>query len=388
MTEITFHQVEQDLITLYQRKFALEGFDKLMEGREVITGPTAVAMAIALEDANPEEAEDKGVTGKDIASGLKKIAITIRNIIQWLLRHIGALVEKLGLSMQRLGERGKKVKAAVAQLPEAAKAAMGKGDTTLPPETKLDLSALTVDGTFVGSDAEQLNNVIKMGDWINDTYPKMFDSIMTKVEELAKQHMSDDTSEGFFSGLAQVLNASTVLPPVPRSSENFAPSVAAGDQTINTVPMMGDRGLVMYNPKKASDINDNAPVDALRGYLTLELPEYTTKQQAPEGVPPADYETVVKLTDMVNKSIDKNNNGASDVKALMKRRIDSVNKIVAEMEAKGDKGPHTEIVAAVGLMLQRYGKLLTDVHEWYGRTLNQELGYLGLSIDVASQSVE
>lgn len=357
-----------------------------MEGREVITGPTAVAMSIAMEDADPSEAEDKGVTGKDIAAGLKKVGITIKNIVQWLLRTIGQLVEKLGLAMQRLGEKGKKVKAALDSLPEEAKAKMGGEVKELPAETQLDLGALSIDGQFVGTDPEQLNNVIKMGDYINKTYPKMFNDILGKVEQLAKQHAEDETSENFFKALAGVLSSSTQMPGVPLDKENYAPSVAAGDQTVNTVPLMGDRGLVIYNPKKAGDINDNAPVDALRGYMVLAFPEYTTKQGAPDSVEVAKYETVVKLTDMVNKSIDDNNNSTSEAGQLIRSRTESINKLVDELTAKDTKGARVEIIEAIGIMLQRYATLVTEVHKWYGRTLNQELGYLGLSAESANKA--
>lgn len=387
MTEITLHQVEQDLITLRRHRLALEGFHQLMEGREVITGPTAVAMSIAMEDADPEAAEEKGVTGKDIAAGLKKVGITIKNIIQWLLRTIGSLVEKLGIAMQRLGMKGKKVKAALDQLPEEAKAKMGNEVKELPTETVLDLGALSIDGVFVGNDPEQVNNVIKMGDYINKTYPKMFNDIMGKVEQLAKQHAEDETSENFFKALAGVLSSSTQLPTIALDKENYAPSIAAGDQTVNTVPLMGDHGLVIYNPKKAGDINDNAPVDALRGYMVLGFPGYSTKQQAPESAEVATYETVVKLTDMVNKSIDAHNNSVAEVGSILKNRTDSVNKLVDELTAKDTKGARVEIIEAIGIMLQRYATLVTEVHKWYGRTLNQELGYLGLSAEAADKSV-
>jgi hypothetical protein len=385
MADITLTQVDADLARLNQYNLALEGFRRVMEGREVITGPTAVAMRIALEDATVDQDDDKGVTGKDIATGFKKVMITVKNIIQWLLRTIGKLVEKLGLGMQKLGAKGKKVKQALAEMPEEARAAVGKGEAAELPKEVLQPEMLAIDGQFVGNDVEAVNNVIKMGAWINNDFPKMFDKLMGETERLARAHMKDDTSEAFFKGLAGVIKSGASKPPVPFSSENFAPSVMVDGEHTNTMPLMGDQGLVLLNPNGGNVLNENNPVEMLRGWFVIHFGEFNTKQTGVEDIPVADFNTITKLSDMVNGSIDAHIDAAGDVSSLINKRIGSINSLLDEMSKGGGPGAQGEIAMALGVMLQRLTECLTAVQSWYGRTLNQELGYLGLSIEHATK---
>lgn len=384
MAAITLTQVDADLARLNQYNLALEGFRRVMEGREVITGPTAIAMRIALEDAEVDQDDDKGVTGKDIASGFKKVAITVKNIIQWLLRTIGKLVEKIGLGMQKLGAKSRKVKETLAAMPEAERSALGKGEPVQPSGTVLQLEFLSIEGTFVANDVEAVNNVIKMGAWINGDYPKMFDSILGGAEQLARKHMKDDTSEAFFKALGGVIKSGVKNPTVPFASESHS-NVADAGSTKNTVPLMGDQGLVILDPRDSNVINDNNPVEMLRHWFVFHFGEYNTKQTAPEEVPVADFATITKISDMVNGSIDSNNDAGSDVKSLMDKRISSINKLLDDMGQNSGPGASGEIAMAIGVMLQRMSQCMVDVHGYYARTLNQVLGYLGVSLEMASK---
>jgi hypothetical protein len=385
MADITLTQVDADLARLNQYNLALEGFQRVMEGREIVTGPLAVAMRIALEDAEVDQDDDKGVTGKDIATGFKKVAITVKNIIQWLLRTIGKLVEKLGLGMQRLGEKGRKVKQALAEMPEAARASLGKGDASEIPQDVLQPEMLAIAGEFVGNDIEAINNVIKMGTYINGDFPKMFDQIMGTTEQLARKHMNDDTSEEFFKALAATLSTGLKRPTVPFSGDHFAAAVANEEDTINTVPLMGDQGFVMPDPKGSGTLNENNPIEQLRGYFVWHFGDYNTKSTGSVDIPVVDFATISKITDLIDKSINDNIDSSSELKSLMDKRVSATNALLDEM-AKGDgPGARGEIAMCVGVMLQRFADCLTNIHGWYARTLTQELGYLNTCIDVASK---
>jgi hypothetical protein len=376
MTDITLIQVNADLARLNQYNLALEGFRRVMEGREVVTGPTAMAMRIALEDAEVDLKDDKGVTGKDLVTGFKKVMVTVRNIIQWLLRTIGKLVEKLGLGMQKLGEKGRKVKQAIAALPEEQRSALGNGDTTELPQEALQPEMLTIESEFVGNDVEAVNNVIKMGAWINGDFPKMFDSILTSAEQLARKHMKDETSEAYFKALGAAIASGIKKPTVPFSPESYS-NVGSPDQTNNTVPLMGNQGLTIPDAREASMLDHNNPVEMLRSWFVFTFGEYNTKSTGNVTIPVADFATVTKISDMINKSIDENNGGANDVKAMMDRRVNAVNALMDEMAKDGGPGAQGEIALSIGIMLQRLCECMTQVHGWYSRTLNQELGYLG-----------
>lgn len=368
MTEITLQQVSYDLNTLYQRRLALEGFQGLMEGRDVVTGPTADAMRIALEDADSDE---EGVTGKDLATGVKKVAITVKNIIKWLLRTIGKLVEKLGLGMQKLGAKNTAVKQALKSLSEADRSSVSADK---PVEASaLNPAMLCVDGQFVGNDPEQVNNAVKMGDYIHQTFPKMFDSILGKVEQLAKTHASDETSEAFFKAFASLLQSSLVKPDVQFGSTDVTGD--AHDGAIATVPLLGNRGFVMMKPEAASELNSDRPIEALRQVFTFSFPEYNVDKNVPDEIPGADIATVTTLSTLVDKSVGGIQTGESDMKSLISGRVQSIERVVEELSNKGP-GASGEILEAIGLVLQRFAAVMTEVESWYMRTMLQELNYL------------
>lgn len=401
MADITLIQVDADLARLNQYNLALEGFQRLMEGREVITGPTAMAMRIALEDAevDQERDNDKGVSGKDLASGFKKVMITIRNVIQWLLREIGKLIEKLGLGMQKLGNKKSKAQKKRAAMSEQARNNMGKSEELVPPgankeesseETSAEPSApaekvnpvlLSINGTFVGNDVEAVNNVVKMGAWINEDFPKMFDSLMNDVVTIARKNMRTNSAVHFYEELGKSIQRNFIKPKVMFSGQSHT-SGHDDAETINTVPLLGDFGLTMVDPAGADALKGTNPVELLRKWFVMDFGEYNTKKDGDVTIPSSDFQTMSKLLDMVDKSIASAESSAKAGAAVMNKRVDDVNKFLNEMgEADIDSSVPGEIASGIAVIMQRMVKCLTDTQAWYGRTLFQELTYLSACMD-------
>lgn len=378
MTTITFTQVNADLARLNQYNLALEGFRCLMEGRDVVTGPTAVAMRIALEDRDRDDDDksDRGVTGRDIASGFKKVVITVRNIIQWLLRKIGSLVEKLGLGMQKLGNKTSKAQRRAAKKAEAERAEMGKGENAELPKEAIQPDQLSIAGAFVGNDVEAVNNVIKLGTWINNDFPKMFDSLMNGVEHLATTHMKDESSAEFFKGLGELIKNNPPRIGIPYSGQSFASDGAGDKETNNTVPLMGDKGLLVLDPQGNRVLEEDDPVAKLRGWFHFSLADYNTKKPNEGPVPVADFATVEKLISMVNKSVEANSGVAGEVRSTIHGRVKKINALLDTLSEGQDTGVPGQIATAVGVILQRLAECLVSVHSYYARTLNQEVDYL------------
>lgn len=405
MADITFIQVDADLARLNQYNLALEGFQRLMEGREVVTGPTAMAMRIALEDADADEKRDsdKGVSGKDLVSGFKKVMITVRNVIQWLLREIGRLVEKLGLGMQKLGNKKSKAQKKRAAMSEQARSNMGKSEELVPPGAnqqeepaaqeaeeaapaaapaeKVNPAFLTINGSFVGNDVEAVNNVVKMGTWINEDFPKMFDALLEDAVGLARSNMRNNSATYFYEALGKSIHKHFVKPKVMFSGQSHT-SDHNDAETINTVPLLGDHGLTMVDPAGSDALNGTNPVELLRKWFIFDFSEYSTKKDGDVSIPSTDFQTMSKLLDLVDKSIESSASSSKAGAAIMNARADKVNAFLDELgKLEIDSNVPGEIATGLGVIMQRMVKCLVDTQAWYSRTLYQELTYLSACMD-------
>lgn len=383
MTDITLTQVDADLARLNQYNLALEGFQRVMEGREVITGPTAMAMRIALEDAEVDQSDDKGVTGKDLVAGFKKVAITVRNIIQWLLRTIGKLVEKIGLGMQKLGLLNRKVTEKTKALPETAKATLGKEQPVEQPS--FDPQVLSITGKFVGNDAEQLNNVLKFAEYLTVQYPAQFVKLMNAVIPLAKSHADDEDDRDFFYALGKVIDTEFKVPKIATSLGDYMEGVEVDGKYV-TVPMMGDYGLAMFHPNTAYSTFQRAGrdgVDMLRDFFVIHFGQGKAGGGDVE-VTTMSYEQIVKMSDICSKIIETNNDNATKYSGELAEVGKRVNQLIDEF-SKSEGATRNKIGTAIGVLVQRMAQPLIEGQKWFSRTVGQELVYMDQCLEQVSQ---
>ncbi|QBJ02747.1 hypothetical protein MZD04_gp221 [Pseudomonas phage Psa21] len=386
MTEITLMQVDADLARLNQYNLALEGFQRVMEGREVITGPTAMAMRIALEDAEVDQSVDQGITGKDLVAGFKKVAITVRNIIQWLLRTIGKLVETIGLAMQKLGDVGRKQKVALKAVPEQVKTELPKAKVE---PSSFDPSFLSIAGEFAGHDVEQLNNMLKMVQFASNDYPVQFDHVLADLEQLARTAISSkaDSTDAFFNGLGQSLQKNIKIPQMKYSNTNHMPHMSSNSvSTVNTVPLLGDQGLTMLDPQDAvAVLSKSNPISALQGYLLIKFGEYDTSVEGEVEVKSPDYPTLVKLNEICIQAAETWNEADKSNLSKISSRVEKIKGLLDDM-AKGEQSPALNTIAsAMGVVLQRMTDPLMNIQKWVSRTLKAELSYIQQCVDAAEQ---
>lgn len=383
MTEITFSQVGYDLARLNQHNVALEGFIRLMEGREVITGPTALSMRIALEDSISEM---DGISGQDLSKGLKKIYVTIRNIIQWLLRTIGKAFEVIGMGMQRLGNAGKRNKERLAALGNDDMARLKDADGLKDHAFKVE--TLCIAGEFSGHDLEHVQATANMVRWLIGDYMggvlKVFDNIST----LVTKHTDDKDATEFLKTLGQLIGSSMSYPKVKQANEDLAPDFQIDSKhSINTVPMLGDHGLVMFEIAGAAGVFESG-LDAAQNFLKVDIVPYNTKKElANDVIPLPSPEDLLKLNEITLGAVEFWNTEDGKVGAHLKKTTDTLNGLVATLE-KSKSGAANTMAGAIALVLQHLGGAISHGSKWAGRTLTNELHYISKTIDQASGDSE
>ncbi|WDS62223.1 hypothetical protein [Pseudomonas phage D6] len=382
MTDITLAQVGADLARLHQYNVALEGFQRVMQGREVVTGPTAMAMRIALEDAEVDQSESKGVTGKDLVTGIKKVGITLKNIIQWLLRTIGKLIEKIGQGMQRLGEVGRKNDKRIKAL-SSDQTALLKGEAD-PDTFKFNPNQLCIAGEFVGHEMEHAQIASKFVRWLITDYINGFIRVLEGTEKLVAQHMTDESPEAFLKALGALIGSSIHFPGVKGATEDYAPEYATDkEHTLRTVPMLGDFGLVMFDPAAAATVFPQG-VEKIQQYLKIDVVEYNTKKEfTGERLPFPGADQLKQINSLVTETAEYWNSNDKTQSQKLEKAVTNMESIAGKLTQSESTATNT-IGNVVGMVIQRLGTVLTSGNKWASRALSTELHYLTETIDFAT----
>lgn len=380
MTEITFNQVDHDLGALRQQTVALEGFKRWVVGHDDVTGPAARVIRIALEDADADDS--KGVTGKDIATGLKKVAITIRNIIKWLLRKIGGLIEKLGQLMQRVGQKAQKVETQAKAMGNEQVQKMESGEAP-PKPGSFNAQRLAVAGKFVGNDLEQVKHSIEFSVWLIDSFLPGVVKVMEAIPNLASKHMTASSEEVFMRDIGQVILNNIKVPRAKLTKEDYAKDID-GDKSklLMTQPLLGDVGFVMVGPESIPDVFGS--LDALRADLHYAITPYSTEAEIDQDAEVTIKMTTVKtIASMVADAASKWGTGSTQVGNAYKAALSGIEDTAGKF-AESDSEVTANIGNAIATIIQRLGSTIESGSKWANGMLSSELTYLHECMNAAS----
>lgn len=160
-----FDTVSKDMVDLQRYSVALEGFKRLMEGRDEIDGDAAYAMRVSLESIDPAFSikDSSVITLRAIKEGLIAAAKAAREMIRYVFELINSFYVKFTGSLGKVRGMQAGVNKRLAK--------MGSRTT----HSKMSISGvqrLSVDGKFQGDAAEALQNVKEMTTYILEIYPK------------------------------------------------------------------------------------------------------------------------------------------------------------------------------------------------------------------------
>lgn len=383
MTDITFQQVDHDLGVLHQRSVALEGFHRWVVGHGAVAGDIARVIRVSLEDS---EGSSEGVTGKDLVTGLKKVSITIRNIIQWLLRQIGKMVEKIGLGLQKLGNLGRNNEKRLKALGSDESAKLDSGNVNIAPDD-FNPAMLSIAGQFVGHELDHAKSFTTLTRWYAKDFMEQINKVIEDLEGAIAQHMTDESPDEFVKKAAQILSSTIHLPKIQMGG-SAAPAEEAGANTIHTVPLFGDTGLVMFDPSKASE--GLAGVEQARDYLVFKFVEYNSKQDSQsEKLPVPKASVLLQLNKEMLDALEfwetNIKTSAARLRSTLEGVESSTNKIGTGESAAGAQAVMGNIMATI---IQRMGAGVESGSKYLARTFNQELHYIDAAISAASQEKE
>lgn len=378
MTDITLQQVNHDLGFLHRQTVALEGFQRWVVGHDEITGPAARVIRIALEDSEKEES--KGVTGKDIVTGVKKVAVTIRNIVQWLLRMIGKIVEKIGAAMQRLGEKGQKVKARAKSLGSEEATKM---ESTPVDGSKFNAAALSVGAEFVGNNLEQMKHAITLSEWMVEVLLPGIIKVVQGIPNLTTKHMTDESPDDFMEELGNMIRMSIRVPKMRVTETDFTEGFDGDpEKMIKSVPLPGNVGFIMTNPNGIADVFGS--LDAIRSGFHFAVVPYSGAQEldASEFKAPS-AQQLGQIVDMINGCSDKWNDKATVIARDFERALGSIEETSGKF-IESEQAATAHIGNAIATVLQRFGVIVKEGVKWSNTLFTNELDYLSACLDLSS----
>uniref|UniRef100_A0AB39CCY5 Internal head protein n=1 Tax=Pseudomonas phage RVTF4 TaxID=3236931 RepID=A0AB39CCY5_9VIRU len=382
MTDITFKQVDHDLGTLHQQTVALEGFHRWVVGHGAVTGDVARVIRVALEDSDPDDIS-KGVTGKDLVTGIKKVSVTIRNIVQWLLRQIGKLIEKIGLGIQKLGNLGRDNEKKLKALGNDQAAKLDSGDVEVDPDA-FNPAMLCITGKFVGHELEHAKTFTTVTRWFAKDFMDQMNTVLDNLEGAIAQHLQDESPDEFIKKAAQIISSTVHLPKVQMGGA-AGPAEQAGSHTIHTVPLFGDIGMVMFDPSKASE--GLATVESAREYLVFDFVEYNSKQETEfEKLPAPKSDVLLKLNQEMLDALEFWESNIKTSAARLRKTLEGVESSTSKI-GTGDSAATAQATMGniMATTIQRLGAGMDSGSKYLARTFNQELHYISTTIAATSK---
>lgn len=372
MADITYTQLQKDFKQLSNHLVALEGFHRVLEGQESVSGQTAQAMVIAIEAVDPDLVKSgyDGVTGKDLVNGVKKTYNTLTRVLKFLLREIGKLIEKIGLVMQHLGKRKENLDISFRDMSR----------TSEPKSTELSQiggqGLLYVDGEFMGGDPAQLSMLIKAVDYLWVTYPSRLVQVMDHISRGAI-HYKDDADA--FKKIVVGAIATIGLPDLPRlAADTYYDHGIEGGDLIATIPFLGNVGIVMRDPKSAGKFVEGGDVgDA----LAFKLIPFADDAPQNTAIPTPSIETIGQLKKGLDKLFTLLEKPAV-ISTDLRKAISDMEKVADTLEAANGQGKEstTEIATMIGAIVGALGEPLQKIVPLIARVTNAEINYLEKAI--------
>lgn len=381
MTDITFKQVDHDLGILHQQTVALEGFQRWVVGNGVVTGDTARVIRVALEDS--ESDVSKGVTGKDLVTGIKKVSVTLRNIIQWILRQIGKLIEKIGLGLQKLGNLGRDNEKKLKALSNDSVALLDSGEAEITAE-QFNPSSLCIAGKFVGNELEHAKQFTTVARWYAKDYMEQVGQAITKIEALISQHLSDETPDAFLKAAGAALASTIQLPKIKMGGSAQPADMELTDQ-VHSMPLFGDVGLVIFDPSKASAVFEQG-IDKIRDYLVMDFVDFNSRQETEFAQLPAPkLPVLIQLNKEMLEAVEFWEQNVNSSANRLKDVFAKVETATGKLGTEDATAAAATMGNAMGVIMQRLGQGIDEGSKYLARTFNHELHYISTTIDIVSQ---
>lgn len=383
-----FNQAITDFNQLQRLRLGMERYADALNGRTEYSKEASFVISVALESIDPEFdiKEGSAITLRALKEGIKQAAKAAAEIIAYLWNTLKALYIKftgsirqvrrnqVGIS-QRLGKLGSK--------------------TTYKKMSVAGVQRLSLDGEFVGTEIDNLDDIRTTTDYILNMYPKS----IIKISRDTSRHFLNvfERNEGGTTkeiaaeclGLMSEILQRDFRPPAghkPVTPREFP----AGTKGINRGKILPGNVAFIFTPPdavaQALSSHPKDPTETLEKGFVMQFAELqlNVADRSEREIEVPSVDKLKELTEMVSRILtlaERGEDGIRDFTSVKTVVDDAIRQIAAKTTDAEDQSAATSILHMIGVISKKLAEPMGHYTHWLAVTLNVYLTFIGHCID-------
>jgi len=383
-----FNQAITDFDQLQRLRLGMERYADALNGRTEYSEEASFVIRTAFESIDPEFdiKEGSAITLRALKEGIKQAAKAAAEIIAYLWNTLKALYIKftgsikqvrrnqVGIS-QRLGKLGSK--------------------TTYKKMSVAGVQRLSLDGEFVGTEIDNLDDIRSTTDYILNMYPKS----IIKISRDTSRHFLNvfERNEGATTkavateclGLMSEILQRDFRPP-PGHKPVTPREFPAGGKGVNRGEILPGNVAFIFTPPAsvAQSLANNPkdPVEILEKGFVMQFAELqlNVADRSEREIDVPSVEKLKELTEMVSRILtlaERGEDGIRDFTSVKTVVDDAIRQIAAKTTDAEDQNAANIILHMIGVISKKLSEPMGHYTHWLAVTLNVYLTFIGHCID-------
>lgn len=376
MENLTFEQVQKELDYLGRLSVALEAQIQLHYTLDDVTDDVKKIMKITLENIDPEIdiKEGSAITLRALKEGVKTAAKYARDFIKYLYNLLKSAWVKFTGSLNSVRNRHTRINNRLAKM----------GNVT--PYKKITITntqRLSINGEFVGTDVENLKDILSTTDYFLHDYPKTVVNIARDTSREVLNVNSPGKTQGEM--LSQISEKFIAIyerdfkEPSGKPVGNEFPSEVKGLYRSEVLP--GNVALV-YTPKKAisAAIEQNVELpNVIKRSLVMKFTELqmAVADSGDKEIEPPSIRKLQEIMQVISSILDSAQTGNSYLKDYdtAKTVVDDAIRQIAQKNEDSNVSSNV-LIHVLGELSSRLVEPVSNYTHWLAITLNVYLSFV------------
>lgn len=381
-TLAAWNEVSTDWDKIQKLSHSLEQYSDILAGRDVVDGAVASCMSIALESIDPDFDIKEGskITLRAIKEGLIFAAKATRDIIRYIWELLNSFYIKFTGSIRRVRRTQESISRRLGRLGSA---------TTYQKMSVAGVQRLSIDGNFVGTNLDNLNDIKELTNYILNHYPKsvqrisrnssrQFLNILEQNPESARGEIISNVVEAF----ATILQRDFTAPPghTPVSARELS---TAEKGTHRSVVLPGNVAFLYTPPEVIQQQLKSVKIpsgDVVRKSFVMQFAELqlNVADRSEREIDVPSVRTLSEITNMIASILslaEKGEAGRRDFETV-KVVVDDAIRQIAEAGEEAGKS-NTAVLQIIGEISKKLAEPMGFYTHWLAVTLNVWLTFIG-----------
>lgn len=383
-----FNQAIEDFDQVQKLRRSMERYADALNGRTEYKGAAADVIQVALESIDPEFdiKEGSAITLRALKEGVKMAAKATADIIAYLWNTLKALYIKFTGSIRQVRRNHTGISRRLGALGSR---------TTVEKMSVAGVGRLSLDGEFVGTEIEHLDDIRSTTDYILNQYPKSVIKISRDVSrhflntfERMEGATTKEIAAECLSLVSDILQRD--FRPPPGHKPVAARELPSGSQGLNRGEILpGNVAFVFTPPATVSRMLDNNPkdpVEVLEKGFVMQFSELqlNVADRSEREIETPSVEKLKELTDIISRILtlaERGEDGIRDFGSVKTVVDDAIRQIAAKTTDVEDKPAANMILHLVGVISKKLAEPMGHYTHWLAVTLNVYLTFIGHCID-------